>query len=78
MGAVATTAETLRAALRVVGPRPGLRVVSSCFLMILTDGRGLIYSDCAVVPDPGPEALADIAEAAAASCRARSRATSRP
>jgi phosphate acetyltransferase len=69
MGALATTAETLRAALRVIGPQPGLRVVSSCFLMVLPDGRGLIYSDCGVVPDPTPEALADIAEAAAASCR---------
>jgi phosphate acetyltransferase len=37
--------------------------------MVLPDGRGLIYSDCGVVPDPDPEALADIAEAAAASCR---------
>lgn len=70
MGSLATTAETLRAALRVIGPRPGLKVVSSCFLMVLADGRGLIYSDCGVVPDPGPEELADIAEAAAASCRA--------
>jgi phosphate acetyltransferase len=69
MGALATTADTLRAALRVLGPRPGLKVVSSCFLMVLPDGRGLIYSDCAVVPDPNPEELADIAEAAAASCR---------
>ena len=69
MGALATTADTLRAALRAIGPRPGLRVVSSCFLMVLRDGRGLIYSDCGVVPDPGPEELADIAEAAAGSCR---------
>jgi len=69
MGALATTAETLRAALRVIGPRPGLRVVSSCFLMVLPGGRGLVYSDCGVIPDPGPEDLADIAEAAAASCR---------
>jgi phosphate acetyltransferase len=69
MGALATTADTLRAALRAIGPRPGLKVVSSCFLMVLPDGRGLLYSDCAVVPDPGPEELADIAEAAAASCR---------
>jgi phosphate acetyltransferase len=69
MGALATTADTLRAALRVLGPRPGLKLVSSCFLMVLSDGRGLIYSDCGVVPDPAPAELADIAEAAAASCR---------
>ncbi|MFY9826234.1 MAG: phosphate acetyltransferase [Thermoanaerobaculia bacterium] len=69
MGALVTTADTLRAALRGLGPRPGLKVVSSCFLMSLADGRNLIYSDCGVVPDPNPEELADIAEAAAASCR---------
>ncbi len=69
MGARATTAETLRAALRVIGPRRGLQAVSSCFLMVLPEGRGLIYSDCGVIPDPSPLDLADIAESAAASCR---------
>ncbi len=37
MGALATTADTLRAALRAIGPRPGLKVVSSCFLMVLPE-----------------------------------------
>lgn len=69
MGAVATTADTLRAALQVIGPQKGLSTVSSCFLMTWPDGRGLVYSDCGVVPDPDPEQLADIAQAAAQSCR---------
>jgi phosphate acetyltransferase len=69
MGAEATTAATLRAALAAVGPRAGVARVSSCFLMTLADGRSLVYSDCAVVPDPSAEELADIAVSAAESCR---------
>jgi phosphate acetyltransferase len=69
MGARATTAETLRAALRCVGPRAGGTLVSSCFLMVLAGGRGLIFSDCGVVPDPSSGQLAEIARAAADSCR---------
>jgi phosphate acetyltransferase len=69
LGAVTTTAETVRAALAGAGPRPGLRLVSSCFLVSLADGRGLIYSDCAVVPEPDADELAEIALAAAGSCR---------
>jgi phosphate acetyltransferase len=69
MGAAATTAATLRAALAAVGPAPGAGLVSSCFLMTLPDGRSLVYADCAVVPEPSAAELADIAVAAAASCR---------
>lgn len=69
MGAQVTTTETVRVALHTIGLAPGLELLSSCFLMSLPDGRELIYSDAGVVPDPEPDQLAQIAVAAAASCR---------
>ncbi len=70
MGAVATTAETIRVALRTIGLAPGRTLLSSCFVMALPEGRALIYTDAGVVPDPDPDQLAEIAIAAAKSCRA--------
>ena len=74
-GAVATTAHTVRTALRIIGPAPGTRVVSSFFLMLLCDaaqGRqgGFVFSDCGLVVDPSAEELAEIALAASDSCAA--------
>jgi phosphate acetyltransferase len=73
-GAVNSTAETVRAALHCVGPNPKVRLVSSVFIMALADRsqghNGLMaFADCAVVIEPDPGQLADIAIATAESTR---------
>lgn len=74
-GATNTTAHTVAAALRCIGVRPGLRTVSSFFLMVVPDKKfgekgAMIYADCGVVIDPDAGELAEIAIASADSCRA--------
>jgi phosphate acetyltransferase len=73
-GAVNTTAETARAALHAVGPRPGVRTVSGVFLVCVEDRtqghNGVIaFADCALVVDPCAVEVAEIAMATAHSTR---------
>lgn len=73
-GAASATPDVVRAALKGIGPRPGIKTVSSFFKMILPEtahspARPVIFSDCGMVVDPDSTQLVDIATAAADSCR---------
>ncbi len=74
-GAMNTTGNVLRAAFQVIKTQPGISVVSGAFLMLLPEGLNfgtdgiMIFADCAVVPDPTAEELAQIAVSAAQTAR---------
>ena len=73
-GAVHSTGDMLRPALQIIKTAPGMKLVSSSFLMecpnrALGEDGLLVYADCVVNPCPGAEELANIAVAAADTAR---------
>ncbi len=73
-GAENSTGKVLVAAFTIIKTRPGTSYASSSFIMC-TDRKDMgidgnfIFSDCATIPDPSAEQLAEIGEAASQSCR---------
>lgn len=68
-GAVATTTDTVRTALQIIGKAPDAEVVSSYFLMLLREpfSRPVVFADCGLIMQPTSEELANIAIASAQS-----------
>jgi len=73
-GACHTTGDVLRAAIRIIGTKPGMKTVSSCFIMVIPkpefgEDGAVVFADCAVNPNPDGKTLGEIAVATAASCK---------
>jgi phosphate acetyltransferase len=73
-GAENSTGNVLLAAFQIIKTAPGTKFASSCFVMKMQDPKWgvdghMIFSDCATIPNPTVEQLAEITTAAATSCK---------
>lgn len=73
-GAIHSTGDTIKPALQIIRTKPGIKIVSSSFVMIVPDceygDKGMfIFADCAVMPAPTDAELAQIAVASAETAR---------
>ena len=74
-GAITATSQVIRTSLFMIGTEPGIKTVSSCFVMVVPGvdyghNGTLVYGDCGCVIQPTAEQLADIAIGTAGSCKA--------
>jgi phosphate acetyltransferase len=71
-GAVTTTGEIVRAAIQIIGPAPGAKLISSFFLMLFCESHhsrkgAHVFADSGLVVDPNAEEMAEIARVSARS-----------